>query len=86
VAIYPLSYVLFSTAAGLLGFVYRVSEADGRAVRFPYFFIDWDVAGAWALLYILALVAFFLAISHLMYWNDRRRKRRAERSASAEGA
>jgi hypothetical protein len=74
VVIYPLSYVLVSTVAGLLGFVYRVSDIDGSPVRFPYFFFDWDVVGAGALLYIFALVVFFLILSHLLYWIDRKRK------------
>lgn len=73
VTIYPLFYVLFTTAAGLMGYVYRISPADGRAVRFPYFFFDWDDVGAVGLLYILVLVAVFLVFSHILFWVDRRR-------------
>lgn len=73
VLIYPLFYVLFTTVAGLMGYVYRISSIDGRPVRFPYFFFDWDDVGAKGFLYILVLVAFFLLLSHLLYWLDKKR-------------
>lgn len=77
VLIYPLSYVLVSTIAGLSGYVYRESSVDGSPVRFPYFFIDWDEVGAAGFLYILALVVFFLILSHALYAVDRKRIKRA---------
>lgn len=79
VTIYPLFYVLFTTVAGLLGYVYRISSVDGRAVRFPYFFFDWDDVGAAGLLYILVLVLVFLVFSHVLYWIDRRRAKKVSR-------
>ena len=72
VLIYPLCYVLFSSAAGLLGYVYRISTADGLPVRFPYFFFDFDRIGMKSLGYIAALVGFFLVISHIFYIIDHR--------------
>jgi hypothetical protein len=72
VVIYPLCYVAFSSAAGLLGYVYRQSAEDGAPVRFPYFFFDFDRVGAMSLLYIGALLVFFLLLSHGLYLLDRR--------------
>lgn len=71
VTIFPLSYVAYSSIAGLLGYVYRTT-ADGVAVRFPYFFYDFDTIGAQSFLYISALVLFFLLISHGLYWLDKK--------------
>jgi hypothetical protein len=84
VLIYPYFYLLFTTTAGLSGYVYRVS-ADGAPVHFPYFFIDWSQMGAKCIIYILILTVFFLAISHAFYWADRKDAKNAVgRSSNAE--
>ncbi|MFV0412409.1 MAG: Pr6Pr family membrane protein, partial [Oscillospiraceae bacterium] len=74
VLIFPLFYVAFSSAAGFLGYVYRVRE-NGVPVRFPYFFIDYDQVGVFAFAYIGGLVAFFLLLSHLLYFLDKKVKK-----------
>jgi hypothetical protein len=71
VLVYPLAYLVGTSIAGLLGYVYRI-EPDGEAARFPYFFYDFDRIGAQALLYIGALIAFFLLLSHVFYWVDKK--------------
>ena len=80
IAIYPLVYVLFTSIAGFLGYVYYISPVDGLPVRFPYFFFDFDRIGALSFVFIGALVAFFLLIGHVFYVIDRRRARRAAKS------
>ncbi|MDR1953038.1 MAG: Pr6Pr family membrane protein [Clostridiales Family XIII bacterium] len=72
VVIYPLLYMAFSSAAGLLGYVYRQSAEDGAPVRFPYFFFDFDRIGVQSILYIGALLIVFLLLSHGLYFLDRR--------------
>jgi hypothetical protein len=74
VLIYPLAYLTLSSVAGLMGYVYRVTP-DGSPVRFPYFFYDFDQIGAQALLYIGALVLFFLLLSHGFYLFDKKVKK-----------
>ncbi|MFV0412703.1 MAG: Pr6Pr family membrane protein [Oscillospiraceae bacterium] len=74
VLIFPLFYVAFSSAAGFLGYVYRVRE-NGVPVRFPYFFIDYDQVGVFAVAYIGGLFAFFLLLSHLLYCLDKKVKK-----------
>jgi len=76
IAIYPLAYVLLTSIAGLLGYVYYISPVDGLPVRFPYFFFDFDRIGALSFVFIGALVAFFLLIGHIFYAVDRRRLKR----------
>ena len=71
VLIYPLLYMIVSSIAGLLGYVYRINP-DGTPVRFPYFFYNFDQIGAQALIYISALVLFFLLLSHGFYLLDKK--------------
>jgi hypothetical protein len=71
VLIYPLVYLVLTTAAGLLGYVYRI-DPDGKPVRFPYFFYDFDRIGAQSLLYIGAMILFFLLLSHGLYLFDKK--------------
>ena len=73
IEIYPLVYVLFTSIAGFLGYVYYISPMDGLPVRFPYFFFDFDRIGALSFVFIVALVVFFLLIGHIFYAVDRRR-------------
>jgi hypothetical protein len=74
VLIYPLAYMVGSSLAGLLGYVYRVNP-DGTTVRFPYFFYDFDQIGAQSFLYIGALIVFFLLLSQGFYWLDQKVKK-----------
>jgi hypothetical protein len=74
ILIFPLLYLVFTSAAGFMGYVFRVSP-DGRPVRFPYFFYDYDELGVKAFLYIGVLVFIFLIIAHGFYWLDKRLKK-----------
>lgn len=74
VLVYPLIYLALTSAAGLLGYVYRI-DPDGTPVRFPYFFYDFDQIGAQSLLYIGALILFFLLLSHGFYLLDKKVKK-----------
>jgi len=75
-SVYPLIYILSTSIAGLLGYVYYISPVDGLPVRFPYFFFDFDRIGALSFVFILALVVSFLLIGHIFYFFDKRRKRK----------
>jgi hypothetical protein len=84
VCIFPLGYVLFTSIAGLMGYVYRYegimsnsfsSTPEWTPVRFPYFFIDFDKLGVMAFAYIGVILVFFLILSHIIYWVDQRRKK-----------
>jgi hypothetical protein len=72
VVIYPLIYCAATSLAGLLGYVYRISPSDGRPVRVPYFFYDFDRIGILALAYIAGIVVFFLLLSHGFYLVDKK--------------
>ena len=86
VCIYPLCYVAFTSIAGLAGYVYYFSGTlssplssaiEFTPVRFPYFFLDFDRLGFMAIAYIGAILVFFLLLSHIIYFIDRRvRKQR----------
>lgn len=73
--IFPLYYLILTTILGFSGFVYRISALERRAVRFPYSFYDYDVLGARAVLNILGLILFFLLVSHLIYFLDKKWKK-----------
>jgi hypothetical protein len=73
--IYPLIYMLASTIAGFSGYVYRI-YSDGSPVRFPYFFFDYDRIGAGFILYTAALIVFFVALGHIIYWFDKKAAKR----------
>ena len=81
VCIYPLCYVAFTSIAGLAGYVYYFSNtfsspssstSDIAPVRFPYFFLDFDRLGFMAGVYIGVIVAFFLMLSHAIFFIDRK--------------
>jgi len=74
ICIFPLAYTAATSIAGLLGYVYFISAADGLPVRFPYFFYDFDRIGFLSLAYIGAMVIFFLLAGHVFYYVDRRKK------------
>jgi len=86
-SIFPVLYVIVTSIAGLLGYVYRYTGGAGSntegsvPVRFPYFFIDFDVLGIMALAYIGVIVVFFVILGHVIYYIDQKvRKPRAEKS------
>ena len=72
VAIFPICYVIYSSVAGLAGHVYGISQTDGKPVRFPYFFFDFDRIGALALAYIGGLLIFFFIVGYIFYYLDSR--------------
>jgi len=83
VCIFPVFYVIFTTIAGLAGYVYNFSGTfsdqssavvDTTPVRFPYFFLDFDRLGFTVFIYMGAMFIFFLIISHIIYFIDRKRK------------
>jgi hypothetical protein len=71
VLLFPLAYVVYSSAAGFAGYTYAVSS-DGTPRHFPYFFLNYDQLGARAILYIGLLTAMLLAMSHIIYFFDKR--------------
>jgi hypothetical protein len=75
VLIFPFLYLVFTSVAGFMGYVYRVSS-DGRPVHFPYFFYDYDEVGLIAFLYIAAILLILLLFAHVFYWFDKRAKKR----------
>lgn len=75
VLIFPLSYMVFASIAGALGYVYGISAVDGLPVHYPYFFLDYDRIGLGFIAYVLGLVVFFLIIGHLMYLFDQKVKK-----------
>jgi hypothetical protein len=91
--IFPLFYVVFTSIAGLAGYVYYyaatfeniwdASPASTAPVRFPYFFLDFDRLGFMVFAYIAGIVAFILLLAHGMYLVDRK-IRKAPYSAVAD--
>ena len=75
VAIFPICYVVYSSLIGLGGYIYGISQADGKPVRFPYFFFDFDRIGALALAYIGGLLVFFFGIGCIFYYLDSKVRR-----------
>jgi len=78
VCIFPLVYLIGTSIAGLLGYVYFISADDGLPIRFPYFFYDFDRIGMLAFAYIGGLVVFLVAVGHAFYFLDKARKRRCQ--------
>jgi len=71
VNIFPITYLIGTSIAGLLGYVYMMAS-DGKPMRFPYFFYDFDRIGGAAFLYIGALILFFLIVGHVFYFIDQK--------------
>jgi uncharacterized membrane protein YhdT len=71
ILIFPFLYIAFTSAAGFMGYIYRLS-VDGTPVRFPYFFMDYDEVGLKAFLYMGILVFIFLLITHGFYLLDKK--------------
>jgi len=78
VSVFPLAYVAVTSIAGLLGYVYYVSQVDGLPVRFPYFFYDFDRIGAVSFIFIGALLVFFMIVAHVFYLFDRKIRKPGE--------
>jgi hypothetical protein len=86
--VFPLFYVIFTSIAGLAGYVYYyaatfeniwdASPATAAPVRFPYFFLDFDRLGFMALAYITGILAFILLLGHGMYAVDRKVRKSAK--------
>jgi len=72
VTIFPLIYLVATSVAGLLGYVYTTSPVDGKPVRFPYFFYDYDRIGAMSFVYIGALIIIFMIVAHGLYLVDKK--------------
>jgi len=81
--IFPVFYVIFTSIAGLAGYVYGFSATfsnegsaviDTAPVRFPYFFMDFDRLGFTVLIYVSVMLAFFILLSHIIYFVDRKRR------------
>jgi len=81
VCIFPIVYLIGTSIAGLLGYVYMIAS-DGSPMRFPYFFYDFDRIGAVAFIYIGALILFFLIIGHVFYFIDKKRRCKNERAST----
>jgi hypothetical protein len=85
VCIFPIGYVIFTSVAGLAGYLYGyeniitsafLGKMESVPIRFPYFFLDFDRLGIMALAYIGGLLAFFLLLSHGIYWIDWKKRKR----------
>ncbi|MCL2002372.1 MAG: hypothetical protein FWG72_00005, partial [Oscillospiraceae bacterium] len=49
-------------------------------VRFPYFFIDFDVMGLWVFAYIAGIAAFIILLGHFFYYIDRKLYKKNQQS------
>jgi len=81
---FPLTYIAFTSVAGFSGYDYGLRHiatarltADAvsgyfEPVRFPYFFLDFDVLGLWAFAYIVGIAALIVMLGHFFYYIDRK--------------
>jgi hypothetical protein len=69
-AIVPYAYFIQSTVLGYSGVKYHAW--GGASARFPYFFLDFDVSGAYVFAYVAAFTVFFLGLGYLLLRFDRR--------------
>jgi uncharacterized membrane protein YhdT len=74
IVIFPFFYLALTSAAGFMGYVFRVSP-DGKPVHFPYYFYDYDEVGLKAFLYIGILIFIFLVFAHIFYLLDKKLKK-----------
>ncbi len=72
-AIIPFVYFVQATIAGFCGVVYRVE--NGAAVRFPYYFMDYDKFGGWVAPIVLAITAAYIGLGYSMLLLDRKWKK-----------
>ena len=94
VCIFPMCYVIFTSIAGLMGYVYYYvgvvsdpfsSYIKSVPVRFPYFFLDYDRLGMMALIYIGVILVFFLLLSHIIYWIDHKARNHPPNAGELRG-
>ena len=76
VCIFPIAYLIGTSIAGLLGYVFMISPTDGKPMHFPYFFYDFERIGVLAFAFIGAMIVFFLIIGHIFYYFDRKRNQK----------
>lgn len=76
VLIFPLLYFAETSVAGFARYVYA-REPSGRATRFPYFFLDYDRIGVMVFANVAVLLLVFLALSHALYFLNRRPRKPA---------
>lgn len=74
VIIFPLLYFAGTSFAGFAGYVYS-REPSGQAVRFPYFFLDYDRIGAMVFVNVAIMLLVFLALSHALYFLNRKSRK-----------
>jgi hypothetical protein len=67
----PLAYF---AQASMIGFLSEIPLYRGG--RFPYFFIDFDPAGAGVFAYVGGFTVFFMGLAYLLLFYDGRKKRR----------
>ena len=81
VCILPGAYVLFTIIARFAGYVYRytgylgIDNTGSAPVRFPYFFLDFDMLGPLVLAYMGLILVFFLLLGHILYGYNQRASR-----------
>jgi hypothetical protein len=69
--IFPLSYVLYSSIAGLCGYTYGTAR-DGSPKHYPYFFMDYDRTGSASFLYIVMVAVILILIGHIVYYASKK--------------
>ncbi|MDR2360178.1 MAG: Pr6Pr family membrane protein [Oscillospiraceae bacterium] len=72
----PIGYFIQATVLGFSGLITygaAVGSTEIKPSRFPYFFIDFDLIGAFVFVYVAAISVFFMALAYLFLWIDRRR-------------
>lgn len=80
--IFPFVYLVSTSIAGSLGYVYLISAADGLPVHFPYPFMDYDrVSLLSADLHIFVIMIAIIVVGHVFYFlNRKQKKRKAKKS------
>lgn len=73
--LFPLFYLIFTSIAGVFGYVYASVSNPNRIVHYPYFFMDYDIYGVMTIVNILVMTAIFLLLGHLVYFIDSKLKR-----------
>ncbi len=71
--IYPTFYVILVVIMARAGYVFRLSKKDGKPVRYPYSFLDFDRQGGAVFVYIWILALIVMIFAHILYALDRKR-------------
>ncbi|MDR1533234.1 MAG: hypothetical protein LBS62_13820 [Clostridiales bacterium] len=69
----PFAYFIQSTILGFAGVRYHAFSKT--PTRFPYFFVDFDLSGAWVFFYVALFTVFFMGLAYLLLWFDGKRRR-----------